>query len=268
MAELDPSERQLAEWLTGARRVMAFCGAGVSAESGVPTFRGAGGLWEGHSIEEVATPEAFDRNPLLVWRFYALRQQGVVQVRPNPAHYALAAIERSHAQFLLVTQNIDNLHERAGSRKLIKLHGNLMEARCTRCKAVHPLAEPVSLSEIEQGALPRCGCGGLLRPNVVWFGELLNRDHLYRIQEFIAQSLGSSGGPGEAVLLVIGTSGSVSGGYGITGLARHSGMKVVEINPERSHLSEDADLVLAQPAGELFGRVMPAVLGEDWLSSR
>lgn len=262
MPDLDPAEQTLGEWLSRARRVMAFCGAGVSAESGVPTFRGAGGLWEGHAVEDVATPEAFARNPQLVWRFYAMRQQGLLHVEPNPAHQALARMEERYDDFLLVTQNVDNLHERAGSRKLIKLHGNLMETRCSRCKTVAALVEPVALEQIEAGELPTCACGGLLRPNVVWFGELLNPLHLDRIHDFIGRCSDADSQPGRALLLVIGTSGSVSGGYGITGLARRSGMKIVEINPERSMLSRDADLLLAQPAGELFSRILPTVCPE------
>src|SRR4051812_872044 len=152
---------------------MAFCGAGVSAESGVPTFRGAGGLWEGHRVEDVATPEAFARDSRLVWEFYAARQEGLQRVEPNPAHRALAEMEARYPDFLLVTQNVDNLHERAGSRKLIKLHGNLMEARCTGCEAHWALARPIPPEEVRSGNLPRCECGALLRPNVVWFGEYL-----------------------------------------------------------------------------------------------
>lgn len=119
----DEAERQLVAWLAEARRVLVFCGAGVSAESGVPTFRGAGGLWEGHRVEEVATPEAFEYNPQTVWRFYAQRQAGLMTVAPNPAHRVLAAMEERYPEFLLVTQNVDNLHERAGSCRMIKIHG-------------------------------------------------------------------------------------------------------------------------------------------------
>lgn len=261
MAELQDREQQLTAWLSGARRLMAFCGAGVSAESGVPTFRGQGGLWEGHAVEDVATPGAFRRNPQLVWRFYAMRQAGLLHVAPNPAHRALAAMEQQYDDFLLVSQNVDDLHERAGSRKLIKLHGNLMETRCTRCKSVAPLSAPVAIEAIDAGNLPRCDCGGLLRPNVVWFGELLDPAHLDRIHHFFGKCYDEAVSPGEALLLIIGTSGSVSGGYGLTGLARHSGMRIVEINPERSMLSRDADLVLPQPAGALFARIAPQAFG-------
>src|SRR5438093_8659942 len=133
---MQPTESRLLDWLRAARRVMAFCGAGVSAESGLPTFRGAGGLWEGIPVEEVATSRAFRHDPARVWRFYAWRQEAVSAAAPNAAHYALAAMEQRYEEFLLVTQNVDDLHERAGSRRLVKLHGNLMELRCPRCAAV------------------------------------------------------------------------------------------------------------------------------------
>lgn len=245
----------LAGWLREAGRVMAFCGAGISAESGLPTFRGAGGLWEGHRVEEVATPEAFEVDPQRVWRFYAQRQAALGDVRPNPAHEALARMEGRYRDFLLVTQNVDDLHERAGSTRLIKLHGSLMEVRCTECERVTPLGEPVSMEAIEAGRLPRCRCGGLLRPNVVWFGEYLNRRHLDEIEAFFRQCPLPPAAAGPTLLLVIGSSGAVSGGYGITTLARGYGARVVEINPEPSAHSLDADLALREPAGALFSRL-------------
>lgn len=258
-AGVEVSLSKLTAWLNESRRVLAFCGAGVSAESGVPTFRGAGGLWEGRRVEDVATPEAFARDPRAVWLFYAERQEGLVRVAPNPAHRVLAAMEERYEEFLLVTQNVDDLHERAGSRKLIKLHGSLMEVRCAACGAASALEQPVRTSEVRDGRIPRCGCGGLLRPNVVWFGEYLDPAHFERIQAFFRRCPAAiSGDPGDrvpALLLVIGTSGAVSAGYGITTLAHRYGARVVEINPEETLLSEDADLVLREPAGALLDRV-------------
>jgi len=251
MATDESAEQRLVTWLRETRRVLAFCGAGVSAESGVPTFRGAGGLWEGHRIEEVATPEAFEHDPQTVWRFYAQRQAGIQTVDPNPAHSVLSAMDEHYPEFLLVTQNVDNLHERAGSSRMLKIHGSLMEVRCTECERVTPIAEPVSLSAVERGDLPHCRCGGLLRPHIVWFGEYLNRRHLEEISGF----LGGITPRDRAVVLIIGTSGAVSGGYSITALARSRGARLVEINPEASALSEEVDLVLRQPAGKLMERV-------------
>jgi len=254
-------EARLVEWLRAARRVIAFCGAGVSAESGLATFRGAGGLWEGHRVEDVATPEAFEYHPELVWRFYAARQAALQEVEPNPAHRALAEMEAHYPEFLLVTQNVDNLHERAGSLRMIKLHGSLMEVRCTECQRVTPIDRPVDLGAEEEPALPRCRCGGLLRPNVVWFGEYLNPAHFEEIGTFFRQCPlpGSTGAAGGTLLLVIGTSGAVGGGYGLTTQARRYGARIVEINPELSALSLDVDLALREPAGQLLGRVWPQV---------
>jgi NAD-dependent deacetylase len=246
-----PEEATLLDWLREARRVLAFCGAGISAESGLQTFRGAGGLWEGHRVEDVATAEAFEWDPQRVWRFYAQRQAALRTVEPNPAHRFLAELETRAGDFLLVTQNVDDLHERAGSRNLVKLHGSLMEVRCTECERVTPIGEPVSLAEVEADRLPRCRCGGLLRPNVVWFGEYLNPRDLEEIDAFFRRTPSSGAG---LLLLVIGTSGLVSGGYGLLSRARCHGARIVEINPEPSALSSEADLVLRAPAGELLGR--------------
>jgi len=254
---IQSNEAALLDWLRAAHRVLVFCGAGVSAESGVPTFRGAGGLWEGHRIEEVATPDAFEHNPQMVWRFYAMRQAALQGVAPNPAHHILAAMEERYPEFLLVTQNVDNLHERAGSGRMIKLHGSLMDVRCTECRRVTPIEDPVRVADIEAGQLPHCRCGGLLRPNVVWFGELLNRRHLEEIDAFIRAARNPASE--QPVLLVIGTSGAVSGGYGIAELSRAHGFKVVEINPEASALSPDVDLPVRAPAGALLNRIWPQI---------
>ncbi len=250
-------EQELIHLLSMARRVFVFCGAGVSAESGVPTFRGMGGLWEGHRVEEVATPEAFQRDPATVWRFYAARQAGLVGVQPNPAHHALAAMEHHYPAFLLVSQNVDDLHERAGNRQLVKLHGSLMETRCTTHGTVTALKAPMPLPQLERGELPRCPQGGLLRPNVVWFGEWLNPDHLLRIEQFLLAAEGEP--PGSLLLLSIGTSGQVSGGYGFLELVSALGGRTVEINPEPTPFSKAVDLALRSPAGELLGRVWPQV---------
>jgi NAD-dependent deacetylase len=184
----------------------------------------------------------------------------VVSVQPNPAHRALAGMERRYLDFLLVTQNVDDLHERAGSKKLIKLHGSLMETRCTGCDTVRPLERPLPAASVTAEWLPRCACGGLLRPNVVWFGEALDSLHFARIQGFFRRCPPPLGEGGGDLLLIIGTSGEVGGGYGIAELARRYDARVVEINPEPSELSRQADLVVREPAGRLLARVWPRVL--------
>ena len=148
-------------------KVFVLTGAGISAESGVRTFRDAGGLWEEHRIEDVATPEGFARDPQLVWRFYGARRKQVDSVKPNPAHLALARLEeRLGDDFFLCTQNVDPLHEAAGSRRVLHMHGELCKTRCSRC------ARPAFEDSSAPQEPPRCSCGGLLRPHVVWFGEI------------------------------------------------------------------------------------------------
>src|SRR5690242_13070492 len=162
-------------------RVLVLTGAGISAESGVPTFRGIGGLWEGHRVEEVASPDAFARDPALVWRFYSQRRAGLDGIVPNPGHHAVAALERRLGdRFLLVTQNVDGLHAGAGSRRIIELHGNIMKSRCSSCDRP-PFEDRSVYTE-----LPPCDqCGELLRPHIVWFGEMIDPEHLAAIGAFL-----------------------------------------------------------------------------------
>jgi NAD-dependent deacetylase len=186
--------------LPGDARVLVLTGAGVSAESGVPTFRGSQGLWEGHRIEEVASPEGFEANPELVWRFYGLRREGASKVTPNAGHLALARLEASVGdRFLLATQNVDGLHARAGSRRMLAIHGELFESRCVAC------AEPFADRRADfSGGLPRCArCGALVRPNIVWFGEFLDPAHLAKVEGFMTEA------GRRLVFLAVGTSGQV-----------------------------------------------------------
>lgn len=227
--------------LAGPGPIVALTGAGVSAESGLSTFRGPGGLWEGHDAAALATPEAFARDALLVWRFYAWRRARAAEAAPNAAHQAVAALERARPETRLITQNVDGLHERAGSRSLLRLHGSLWRLRC-----VEEGRENEDLRR-ELGVLPpRCACGGLLRPGVVWFGEPLSSSVLGEAQRAVREA---------AVLLVVGTSSLVWPAAGLPGLAQEAGAYVIEINPEPTPLSEDADLVLREPAA----RALPAI---------
>lgn len=256
MDETTASTETLREWLNAAKRILAFCGAGVSAESGLPTFRDAGGLWEGHAVEDVATPEGFAADPLLVWRFYAARQRALLPAEPNPAHRALAAIEHeSHLDdFLLVSQNVDDLHERAGSRRLVKLHGNLMETRCTGCGRLERLTTAVP--DPDRHGLPQCHCGAMLRPNVVWFGEWLDPLVFQPILRFFESASGPSQrrrnqDRGETLVLLMGTSGLVGGGYNIPDIARSIHARIVEINPSETYLTPHSHLAVRAPASIL-----------------
>jgi NAD-dependent deacetylase len=216
--ELDAALGQAARALRGAARVAVMTGAGVSAESGVPTFRGAGGLWEGHRVEEVATPEAFDRDPTLVWRFYNLRRAALRTVQPNPGHRALAALEHRFGadRFTLITQNIDGLHRAAGNVNVLEIHGSLARVRCTGCGAVTDRGTE-ALAE-----LPRCPtCDSLLRPDVVWFNEMLP-DDVWRAAAAATEHC--------ECFLVVGTSAVVYPAAGLIGMARAVGAAVIEVN--------------------------------------
>jgi NAD-dependent deacetylase len=233
--------------LRAARRVVALTGAGVSAESGVPTFRGSSGegLWEKFRPEDLANPDAFAREPELVWRWYAWRRELVAGCRPNPAHDALAALERRVPEFLLVTQNVDGLHASAGSQRIAELHGSLWRTRCLGCGAI---AEDrrVPLPELP----PRCGCGGLLRPDIVWFGESLPEAELVRGFETAAVA---------EVVLVIGTSSIVYPAAAIPQHAARSGAFVVEINLEPTPLTPHAGAFLSGPAAVIVPQLVGGV---------
>jgi NAD-dependent deacetylase len=240
--------------LSRARSVCALTGAGVSAESGIPTFRGAEGLWRQFRAADLATPEAFARNPLLVWEWYAWRREIIQRAHPNLAHYALAELEASRTSsglaFTLITQNVDGLHERAGSQNVIRLHGSIWELRCTACGAKRQ-DYSVPLDPFP----PRCACmrrrsgegvaeGPLMRPGVVWFGESLPEQ---------AWSDAAAAASAADAMLVVGTSALVQPAASLPLLARQKGAFLVEINPERTPLSDVVDLVLTGKAGDVLG---------------
>ena len=240
-----PMSTELRERLARPGPILALTGAGVSAESGLATFRGPEGLWEGRDPLELATPEAFARDPVTVWRFYAWRRSMAAAAEPNGAHAALADLEHRREDFLLVTQNVDGLHERAGSRRVVRLHGSLWRLRCV---AENREAEDL---RVDLGELPpRCSCGALLRPAVVWFGEALPQDAI----ETATRAAGAA-----RVVVVAGTSGLVYPAAGLPEIARAAGAYVVEINPERTPLSAIADEHLRGPAGEILPALARAV---------
>ncbi len=233
-------------WLAEAERVVVLTGAGISAESGVPTFRGAGGLWRQHRPEDLATPEAFARGPRLVWEWYDWRRARVAKAEPNPGHLALAQLERRVPDFTLITQNVDGLHQRAGSRRVLKLHGDIWTLHCLGC-GLEETNHDVPLREIP----PRCSCGGLFRPGVVWFGEALPADVLRHAMEAAAHA---------QVFLVVGTSAVVQPAASLPLLAQQNGAKLVEINLEETPLSAQADASFWGKAGELLPRLLEAAV--------
>ena len=218
--------------LASARRVAVLTGAGVSAESGVPTFRGANGLWRNHRAEDLATPQAYARDPVVVWAWYRTRLHAVLSAAPNPAHFALAKLEASK-DLTLVTQNVDGLHARAGARGVLELHGNLTQSRCERCGHLDELAENFALP-------PRCSvCGSRARPNVVWFGETLPQATFQAAIDAFANA---------EVALVVGTSAVVEPAASLARLAKEQGAYVIEINLEKTPLTPTADTTLTLPA--------------------
>jgi NAD-dependent protein deacetylase/lipoamidase len=244
--EVEPDERDLrraAEFLSAAQRVAVLTGAGVSAESGVPTFRGAGGLWEGHRVEDVATPEAFAANPDLVWRFYNLRRAKLWTVSPNPGHQALARMEQRWGsdRFTVCTQNIDGLHRAAGSRHVLELHGNLARVRCTVC----PFTEERPNQDLPP--LPECPtCGALLRPDIVWFHEMLPNDVWHEAAESALTC---------DVFVVAGTSAVVYPAARLVHLAQTTGARVIEVNLEPSAVSHGVDVHLQGKSGQVLPRL-------------
>jgi NAD-dependent deacetylase len=244
MTEIGALPPRLARRVAAARRAVVLTGAGVSEESGLGTFRGPGGLWEEFRPEELATPQAFARHPRRVWDWYAARHRTMAAAAPNAAHRALARWPALFPSFLLVTQNIDQLHQRAGSPEVIELHGTLMAARCASCGARRPMAEliaPAGPSEPTGGeSPPRCGCGGLWRPDVVWFGEELPMEAIARAQRAAASC---------DLFVSAGTSATVFPAAGLIALAHQAGAVIVEVNPEATAFSALADLRLPGAAG-------------------
>lgn len=226
-----------------SRRVVAFTGAGISAESGIPTFRGAGGLWKQFRPEELATPQAFRRDPKLVWEWYDWRRQLIAKAQPNPGHIALAQLERSKPDFTLITQNVDGLHRRAGSKRVHKLHGDIWLLRCLQCG--HESEDcRTPLPELP----PKCGCGGLLRPGVVWFGEALDPAVIEAAYRATSEA---------EVFLVIGTSAVVYPAAGLIDVARDSAATVIEINPDETPYSGAVKWSVRGRAGEVLPRLVP-----------
>jgi NAD-dependent deacetylase len=231
-------------------RVLVLTGAGISAESGLETFRGAGGLWDGHPVEQVASPEGFAADPALVWRFYSTRRRDAAAAEPNSAHRALAALEaRLGDRFLLATQNVDGLHRRAGSGRLVEIHGTLWRTKCSACLRPafpddsHPVEPP----------LPRCACGALLRPDIVWFGEMLDAADTLRIERFMR---GPPGRREPLVFLAVGTSGNVYPAAGYVHAARFHGADTWLANLDPAENAGAFDHVVAGPAGTTLPRLL------------
>jgi len=237
----------LVDKLRSAQRVVVLTGAGVSAESGVPTFRQAQtGLWARYDPQSLATAAAFTANPRLVWEWYAWRRSLVAQAAPNPGHYALAKLEQRIPEFSLITQNVDGLHQRAGSHKIIELHGNIQR---TKCFDEHTVIETW---QEHTDVPPRCPhCGGMLRPDVVWFGESLPPEALEAAWEAVEHC---------ELFFTIGTSGVVEPAASLPNLALQAGAVVVEINPQPTPQTRLASYIIRGPSGVL----LPELIARTW----
>ena len=228
--------------LSQAKAVTVLTGAGISADSGVPTFRGPEGLWRNFRAEDLATPEAFSRDPRLVWEWYNWRRELIVTKSPNPAHHALVVLEKRIRTFTLITQNVDGLHAKAGSQRLIEIHGNIWKVRCTGCGQVS-----VDL-DIPLPLLPYCSqCGGLLRPHVVWFGEALNPADIQQSVEALQTC---------EVMLVIGTSGVVQPAAAFADMAKSAGAYVAEVNLNPASTTGSVDAHLQGRAAEILPQLL------------
>jgi NAD-dependent deacetylase len=223
--------------LRDAKKIAVLTGAGISAESGIPTFRGSGGLWRNFRPEDLATPEAFDRDPALVWEWYLWRRELIAKAEPNSGHRALVTLENRAPHFTLITQNVDGLHDRAGSRRILKVHGDIWVNRCRNCQR-------------ESASLPldrKCSCGGWLRPGVVWFGETLPPAIWIEAQQAAAEA---------DVMLVVGTSAMVYPAAGLVPFAQSNGAAVIEVNIDTTGLSDAIDVSLRGPSGEILPQIV------------
>ncbi|MEZ4236106.1 MAG: NAD-dependent deacylase [Myxococcota bacterium] len=235
-------------------RILVVTGAGVSAESGIPTFRDANGLWENHPVEAVASPQGFAHDPVLVWRFYSERRAAAAACAPNAGHRALAELEaRLGDRFLLVTQNVDDLHRRAGSERLVELHGNLFHTRCARCARPPFRDEALYLD----GRVPGCaqcdeaGVHALLRPHIVWFGEVLDDGHLRRIEGFLRDARQHP-----LLFLAAGTSGVVYPAAALVDLARSHGAESWLVNADRAENAHRFDHFVQGRSGEVLPHLL------------
>lgn len=252
--------------LSSSRKLTILTGAGVSAESGIATFRGTGGFWRRYEAQDLASPEAWIRDPGLVWEFYNYRRAASCNAAPNPAHLAIAKIEarwrEAGGTFTLITQNIDDLHEQAGSQNIVHLHGSIWHVRCLACQAVTP-NKNIPITKAYEGSgspdpetralhfteadLPHCQCGGIQRPHVVWFGEALESKNLIATADAIDKC---------NLMLVVGTAAVVHPAAGFVSLAKRYGTVIAEANIEASAVNDICDYFFVGKAGE----VLPSLL--------
>jgi NAD-dependent deacetylase len=236
--------KKIRKRLEESKSLTVLTGAGVSADSGVPTFRGKDGLWNNYRAEELATPQAFERDPKLVWEWYNMRREKLATIKPNPAHHAITNLEGKIGDFTLITQNVDGLHDKSGSKNILELHGNIWKVRCTECDSV------TDNHDVPIHILPYCDdCGGLLRPHIVWFGEMLPGDVLSSANAALGKC---------DMMLIIGTSGFVQPAASMAFIAKRAGAYIVEANLEATANSDIADETIIGRAAE----TIPALVSD------
>ena len=237
---------ELLSRLKSSKNAGAVCGAGISQESGIPTFRGENGLWKKFKPEELANFDAFIRNPELIREWYNYRKRLISEVKPNPGHYALSEMEGLFDNFLVITQNVDNLHLKAGSRSIIEIYGNIIRSKCIKCnKEYNDLPFHENIMDV-----PKCECGGMIRPDVVWFGEMLQEDILRRCYEFLKEC---------QLLFVIGTSGYVYPAASFPLIAKENGAYLVEINSEKTNISYMMDEIFLGQSGKILPEILKKI---------
>lgn len=239
MSELEEKIAQAREIIDSSSNIVVLTGAGISAESGVPTFRGKEGLWQNYRPEELATPDAFWKDPKLVWEWYDWRRNAVKEAKPNPGHYALAELENQGKKMTLITQNVDGLHQMAGSSNITEMHGNLWQIKCTKCGEIEQNFD-VPLGELP----PKCKkCGDIGRPNVVWFGEMIEMSLIDEVLRAIEEC---------HVMIIIGTSGVVEPAASMGLVAKQTNKTVIEINLEETPSAGLYDIVIREKSGEIL----------------
>lgn len=236
------------EKLRTAASVAVITGAGVSAESGIPTFRGANGMWNNFNIQDLATPQAFRRNPKMVWEWYFWRMKEYGNAQPNPAHDTIAEMERHYPRFLLITQNVDTLHSKAGSVNVLEIHGNIHKARCTKCRTVFDN----TYTELPENLVTCPQCGALARPHIVWFGESYDMTLMNQAIDFLSKT---------DVVIVVGTSGMVATPVHLTQAAIGYGAYAIDINPEVSEVSDAVHCHIREKAGIALPALWKDVIG-------
>lgn len=256
MSQMNISEEKISK-LRRSQKVLVLTGAGISKESGIPTFRGEDGLWEKYSPQELANFDCFYENPALVSEWYQHRRDIIEDVEPNAAHYALVEMEKHYPDFTITTQNVDDLHNRAGSQEVLELHGNIMRNYCIECGQEFSPSEFQKLYTQNDDHIPRCDqCNGLIRPDVVWFGEQLPQKDLQKSFDKARQC---------DLCFSIGTSAQVRPAADIPRIAAQNGAFIVEVNPNKTSLSSRVNLSLKGKAGELLPALVDIIKKENGL---